>query len=260
MHFDLFTFIAQLINFAVLVFLLNKFLFGRVKAAMDEREKKIADDLEKAGIQREEAQKSAALAAEELKLLESRRQEMLDDARSKAREEELRLKAAAQAAEQEQQKKWHQAFAGEQENYIRMLRVHSGKFAWKVSEKMLRELSDEKINNKAAEIFLKKLEALSGAQAEDFKAAANRSEKPVVISSSFILDDVIKEKISGVIAAKTKNPNEVIYQLNEDMVCGIEAAAEGYKISWGGDDYFSGMEKEVMDVFKDGNKKGGYDG
>ena len=101
MHFDLFTFIAQLINFAVLVFLLNKFLFGRVKAAMDEREKKIADDLEKAGIQREEAQKSAALAAEELKLLESRRQEMLDDARNNARQEALQLKAAAKGEQQE---------------------------------------------------------------------------------------------------------------------------------------------------------------
>ncbi|PKL92633.1 MAG: hypothetical protein CVV21_02425 [Candidatus Goldiibacteriota bacterium HGW-Goldbacteria-1] len=260
MHFDLFTFIAQLINFALLVFLLNKFLFGRIKAAMDEREKKIAGDLEKAGILREEAQKSAALAAEELKLLESRRQEMLDNARKKAREEAEEMKAAAQGAQREQQKKWQQAFSGEQENYLRMLKAHSGKFAWKVSEKMLRELSDEKINDKAAEIFLKKLEALGGAQTAEFKAAVNRSEKPVVVSSPFIIDAGIKDKISGVIAAKTGSQKTVIYELNEALVCGIEAGAEGYKISWGGEEYFSGIEKEVMDVFKDGSKKGGYDG
>ncbi|MBN2755177.1 MAG: hypothetical protein JXR81_10015 [Candidatus Goldbacteria bacterium] len=260
MEFDLFTFIAQVINFTVLIALLNKFLFGRVKAAMDERERKIADDLEKAVIQRQEAEKSAALAAEELKLLESRRQEMLEDARNKAREEEAQMKAAAQTAAEERQKKWQQAFSMEQENYIKALKLHSGKFAWKVSEKMLRELSDEKINNKAAEIFLKKLEALGGAQTAEFKAAVNRSEKPVVVLSPFVIDDILKDKISGVIVKMTESKNKVLFERSESIGFGIQAAVEGYKISWGGSEYFSGMEKEVIDVFKDGNKKGGYDG
>ena len=117
MEFDLFTFIAQLINFAILVFLLNKFLFGRVKAAMDEREKKIAAGIEAAQKAGAEAEESARRAAEELANLESRRQEMIDAAKKEARDEALRIKEASRKEDEEQKKKWHLAFAAEQDNY-----------------------------------------------------------------------------------------------------------------------------------------------
>ena len=60
MEFDLFTFIIQLINFGILLLILWKFLFGKIKSIMDEREKIIRNNIE-------ESEKKKALA-EELEL------------------------------------------------------------------------------------------------------------------------------------------------------------------------------------------------
>ena len=43
MEFDLFTFIAQIVNFLLLLYLLYKFLFSRIKNAMDERERRVSE-------------------------------------------------------------------------------------------------------------------------------------------------------------------------------------------------------------------------
>ena len=43
MHIDWFVFFAQIVNFLLLVFLLKKFLYGRIVKAMDERERKVVE-------------------------------------------------------------------------------------------------------------------------------------------------------------------------------------------------------------------------
>ncbi len=260
MEFDLLTFIAQLINFAILVFLLNKFLFGRVKAAMDEREKKIAAGIEAAQKAGAEAEESARRAAEELANLESRRQEMIDAAKKEARDETLRIKEASRKEDEEQKKKWHLAFAAEQDNYFRKLKAHSGRFAWMVSEKMLRELSGAQIGEKAAEIFARKVEELGEKEASGFAAAANRSQKPLVILSSFPVDSAQKNRITLLMKEKVGCKNGVEFRQDADMEFGIEASAEGYRISWGGKDYTEAMQDEVLGVFKNDKGQGGYDG
>ena len=42
MHIDWFVFLAQIFNFLLLMYLLKRFLFGRIIKAMDDREAKIA--------------------------------------------------------------------------------------------------------------------------------------------------------------------------------------------------------------------------
>ena len=56
MQFDLFTFIAQIINFIILVAVLWKILFKRIIKAMDEREANIRSDIEVAEEKKREAQ------------------------------------------------------------------------------------------------------------------------------------------------------------------------------------------------------------
>src|SRR5690625_1258947 len=57
MEVDWFTVIAQILNFLVLVWLLKRFLYKPVLNAIDEREKKIASELEDAALHKAEARK-----------------------------------------------------------------------------------------------------------------------------------------------------------------------------------------------------------
>jgi F-type H+-transporting ATPase subunit b len=52
---DWFTVIAQIINFLILVYLLKRFLYKPILNAIDEREKRIASQLEDAAKQKAEA-------------------------------------------------------------------------------------------------------------------------------------------------------------------------------------------------------------
>ena len=54
---DLFTVIAQIINFLILVYLLKRFLFNRIIKIMDDRENQIIDRMQGAEAAKEEAQK-----------------------------------------------------------------------------------------------------------------------------------------------------------------------------------------------------------
>ena len=56
MHINWFTVIAQLVNFALLVWLMKRFLYAPVLAAIDAREKKITAQLTAAKTQQAEAQ------------------------------------------------------------------------------------------------------------------------------------------------------------------------------------------------------------
>jgi F-type H+-transporting ATPase subunit b len=52
---DWFTVVAQIINFLILVYLLKRFLYKPILNAIDEREKRIASQLEDAAKQKAEA-------------------------------------------------------------------------------------------------------------------------------------------------------------------------------------------------------------
>ena len=57
MKINWFTVIAQVINFLILVWLLKKFLYKPILNAVNDREKKISDELKDAASQKEAAQK-----------------------------------------------------------------------------------------------------------------------------------------------------------------------------------------------------------
>ena len=61
MQIDWFTFIAELINFLVLMVLLKRFLYGPIIKAMDRRERKITASLLEATQKTQEAQREADL-------------------------------------------------------------------------------------------------------------------------------------------------------------------------------------------------------
>ncbi len=102
------TILGQIISFAIFVWFCMRFVWPALIAAMEERQKKIADGLDaadralrdlelaqdKATDQLKEAKLQAAALIEEAK---KRSTQIIEESKDKAREEGERLKAAAQA-------------------------------------------------------------------------------------------------------------------------------------------------------------------
>lgn len=102
------TLIAQIIAFALLIWFVNKVLWGPMSKMLDDRQKRIADglaaaekgkhDLELAEKRaKEELQQAKAKAAEIIAQAEKRSNTILEEARGNARAEGDRMIAAAQA-------------------------------------------------------------------------------------------------------------------------------------------------------------------
>jgi F-type H+-transporting ATPase subunit b len=102
------TLIGQIVVFAILVWFVNRFLWGPLTNVMEQRQKRIADGLaaaERGKHEQELAEKRAKetlaeakqQAAEIIAQAQKRSNEIVEEAKDHAREEGERLKASAQA-------------------------------------------------------------------------------------------------------------------------------------------------------------------
>jgi len=102
------TLIGQVVTFAILVWFINRFLWGPLTQMMEDRKKRIADGLaaaERGKHEQELAEKRATeviheakeQAAEIIAQAQRRGNEIVEEAKTQARAEGDRLKAAAQA-------------------------------------------------------------------------------------------------------------------------------------------------------------------
>src|SRR5690625_566874 len=91
MKIDWFTVIAQIVNFLILVWLLKRFLYKPVLNAIDEREKRIASQLEEAAMKKEEAKKEHDLFRQKNEVFDSERTSKMDEVYEKVNSEKQRL-------------------------------------------------------------------------------------------------------------------------------------------------------------------------
>ncbi len=143
--------LAQLIVFIILLFLLKKFAWKPLMGVMKEREEHIANEIETAEKNRQEAERLAKEAQDEIKSTRQQAQQIIEDAKetakdqeqaiiTAAREEANRLKEAARIEIEQERDKAIQAL----QDQVASLSV---KIASKVIEKELSEKDQEKLIN-----------------------------------------------------------------------------------------------------------------
>src|SRR5690554_2652058 len=91
MEIDWFTVIAQLVNFLILVWLLKRFLYKPVLNAIDEREKKIASQLEDAAMNKAEAQKEKDLFRQKNETFDREHATQMEEVRKQVEAKKQRL-------------------------------------------------------------------------------------------------------------------------------------------------------------------------
>ena len=150
--------IWQLIGFLALLFLLMKFAWKPILAALDEREKSIEDALKSAEITRNEM---ANLKAENEKILEEakiERDQMLLKATETAKQivEEAKEKALAEGAKMIENAKV--AIETEKKAALEEVKVQVGVLSLNIAEKLLkRNFADEKAQQALVEELVKDL-------------------------------------------------------------------------------------------------------
>jgi F-type H+-transporting ATPase subunit b len=121
MQFDLFTFLASLLNFGVLLLLLRIFLFKRVTEAMDKREQNIADRWDEAEQAKQEAEEARSEFEEEQNGLDEERQDLIEAAEKQAEEERQQKLEDLQQEIDAKREEWLDVLKADQEKLIRSI-------------------------------------------------------------------------------------------------------------------------------------------
>jgi F-type H+-transporting ATPase subunit b len=254
MEIDLFTFIAQLVNFIILVLLLNKFLFKRIKSAMDAREAAINQSLMLAEEKREEAYKMASQADEIRRDVAARTEEMLKEAREAAVETKDKLEKEALEETQAEKKTWQNDLLNIKERFLSELAQKSGELFCRLAEKAQNDLADEKLSWKITEVFISRLEKADLSGSGEYQKLMEKSGKEIKVKSSFEIPIELKKDIEKIIGKKFKYRGKVLFEIVSGDLCGVLLVLDGFRISWSIQDYLENLEKEIAEAFEIGKE------
>jgi F-type H+-transporting ATPase subunit b len=156
---DLFKLAFQIINFLLVLYLLNRFVFKRVLALIDERQQRIAKGLEQ-----------AEAAARDRELARAEREAALDEARSEAQamiaratkiaeDSRAEIVAAARAEAEKVTARARDEITAEKEKALAELRAHVAELAQDAAGKLVRAEMSGATQRRLVEEFLAEVPA-----------------------------------------------------------------------------------------------------
>jgi len=152
---DLKLIVAQVINFAIVAFLLWKFAFKPVMSTLEERQQKISEGLQFAEESKVQLAETEKRQAEVLREANTKAQEILHDARENARQFEEKMKGETSAQIEEMRRRAEEANELERQKMLGEVRQEIARLVVETSQKVLqRELGVEernRLNTSAAE-------------------------------------------------------------------------------------------------------------
>jgi len=248
MEIDWFTIGAQIVNFLVLVWLLKRFLYQPVLNAIDQREKRIAAALDDAVSSKAEAAiERDALQAKSAEL-ENQRAGLLAQAVADADAERTRLSKAARAEVEITNKQQRSALVLDAANLSAEIARRAQSEVFAISHKALADLADETLEAQLTRSFVRKLEALDKADTATVAQMLTSTRAPAVIRSAFALTSAQKARIGKAFSAALGIDAQLEFEIDADLISGIELVGGGQKLAWSVADYLKTLEKSVGDL------------
>lgn len=248
---DWFTVGAQTLNFLILVWLMQRFLYKPILRAIDAREKRIALELEEANLKKSEAQKERDLFLKKNEEFERQRADLMNQTNDEVESERFRLlDEVRQAAEALHDKKM-ETMRNEARLLSQSISRRAQQEVFAITRKTLADLATASLEERMVDVFVRHLRALSESEREVLRAAFQATLGPVTVRSAFALPAAQRTALLGVINELITGEVPVCFEVAPDLVGGIDLIANGRKISWNISEYLLSLQKgvgELLDV------------
>ncbi|QDV42463.1 ATP synthase subunit b [Stieleria neptunia] len=244
MTIDWFTFIAQIINFLILVGLLRWLLYGPIIAAMNQRETKISRRWNDANEKLAEANETVASYQQQMAEFEQQREAMLQDARRESNEHRERLTREARDDVEQKRSQWLDGLTREQAESADEVRESFGEMAMHSARHTLMELADADLETRVVEKFIQRIKQMDDARRDEITTLLADDATQVRIRSAFELPDDVRDRLCAVVRETLGYPGEIAFQRSADLICGIQLDAGGYSIRWNVDDFVRGINAD----------------
>jgi F-type H+-transporting ATPase subunit b len=241
---DWVTVAAQIVNFLVLVWLLQRVLYRPLTRALKAREEEVNRSLREAESARKTAETEAEAHRHALKVLENERHSHL-----KAVEEEveaLRVEMTREAHGELAQRRagWQAQLEEEKAAFLDRLRRRAGEAFITLARRTLAEMADEDLVDRIAHVFARRISALDRDEKKHLRSAAGR-EEVLSIRSSFPLlpaaRTLVAEAVGGVLEREVK----IDYREEPGLECGIVLAIGSRHVGWTLGEHLDALEADV---------------
>jgi F-type H+-transporting ATPase subunit b len=251
-----FTFCAQILNFFVLIFVLQRFLYKPITKAMARREKTIRDRLSSASEQKAEAEQEVKHYQEMQQQFTDEKTELLTQAKSEVEEIHQRLLKEMQGSVATERSQWQTNLQRQRESFLREVGDRTMQQLQATVRRVLTDLAQSDLETQIAKVFLQKLRDLTEKERAELVTTLNASTKdsiPLTVVSTFTLPKDICAAIAKILQDYFNTVGsgkiEPIYQIESSLICGIELRGTGYKLAWSMDAYLDRITENLVTVF-----------
>jgi F-type H+-transporting ATPase subunit b len=231
---DWFTVVVQVINFLILVVLLRIFLYRRVLAVIDARERRISEGLaltRQARAEYDAARCEHERMQAEASILRSERLAELEREVAAGRE---RLVAAARAEVAELRRRWQAALDREQDDLLQALRRRIASQAVAVARQALGDVAAADLEQAAITAFCQRLSTVAGPAP---------GTPPRLITAAPLSPSAHAQVESAVLAWCGQAPT---VSTDPALVCGVVLEAGTVRVAWSIEQYMAAVDDEIV--------------
>jgi F-type H+-transporting ATPase subunit b len=242
---DWFTVCAQALNFLILVWLLERFLYKPVRKAIDDRQKGIAATLAGAEAQKTAADKQRDDFAGKNKVFDEQRAALLAKAEGDAATEHDRLLEEARKEAETLRAVDAAALRNDQARMSTQIAHAASEEVIAVARRALADLATASLEERVGAVFTRRLGEMDGKAKETMSAAIRGSSEPAVVESAFDMPAAQRAAIQNALNEAFSADVRLQFRTAEDPICGIELTAGGQKIGWNIAGYLSALDDRL---------------
>jgi F-type H+-transporting ATPase subunit b len=246
---DWLTVVAQIVNFLVLVWLLQRFLYRPITSAMARREERIETRLSEAKAAREEVEAEAARLREQQQALDASREEMLSEARQEAA-------ASAPGSRTTSARRWRpsarpgrRTWRRSGRHFTTRLRQRAGHQVIDIVGRVLRDYAGSDLAGQVAGTFADRLAASTPTRGQARARGGSRGG-PARVESSIALKPGARSQITRAIHDCVARDIEVEYHEDGDLLLGVRLTIGEQTVEWSAARFLHRLETTLDEVIE----------
>lgn len=236
---DWFTVAAQIVNFLILVWLLKRFLYGRIIRAIDARESLIAARLSEAAAKEKAAAEQLALCQAKVLEIDEQRERMLNEARIGAAAARDQMMQEARKGIAALESAWREDLDREREAFLLELRQRAAAEILAIARRVVADLACIELQKCAVRVFLERVRSLDS---ETWRSLANCE---LQVRTAFDLSDDMRAEIRQTIDERLEKSTRLRFDRAPALGWGIELRGNGRRLGWNAEAYMDQMEQDL---------------
>ena len=249
MQIDWLTVAAQIVNFLVLVWLLQRFLYKPITNAMRRREERIEERLSEAKAARAEAEEEAEKLRQERADLDKAKDDILDKARAEASELREGLEDEIRKDMEDKRETWRRHLAEEREDFARTLQRRAASQLLDIAARVLADFADADLSEAVAKTFVARLDALDEETRKRLAEAAGRADGATV-ETGRALGSSARSRITRALHEALSTDIPVAYHEDEGVLLGVRLIVGEQTVEWSAARHLKRLETVLDEILE----------